>query len=172
MMNGSGLKLRERLGLLGPERSQAEHSEAERSAGPTKPAAVRIVGSIPDPESPVKNGRRRFSACYKARIVREADACREPGEVGALLRREGLYSSHLTHWRRDYRKGVESALADDKRGRKPVKNPLEDELGRLRKELDRTQRKLRQAETIIEFQKNLSEMLGISPTSIGSEGEN
>jgi transposase len=82
-----------------------------------------------------------------------------------------LYSSHLTHWRKRYRKGATSALTDDKRGCKPVKHPLEDTVVRLRKELERTQRKLRQAETIIEFQKNLSEMLGISPTSIGREGE-
>jgi hypothetical protein len=87
MMNGSMLKLRERLGLGGPERSEAGRSKAERSAGCTKPAAVRIVGSVPDPEVLVKSGRRRFSASYKARIVREADACRELGEVGALLRR-------------------------------------------------------------------------------------
>ena len=172
MMNGSGLKLRERLGLVGQERSEAERSEAERSAGPTKPAGARVVRSVPDPEVSVKGGRRRFSASYKARIVREADVCREAGEVGALLRREGLYSSNLTHWRKEYRKGAESALADDKRGSKPTKNPLAEENERLRRELDRTQRKLRQAETIIEFQKNLSEMLGISPTSIGSEGEN
>ena len=169
MMSGSGLKLRERLGLVGPERSEAERSEAERSAGTTKPAAVRMVA--PNPEVPAKSSRRRFSAAYKARIVREADACREPGELGALLRREGLYSSHLTNWRRDYRKGAESALADDKRGRKSTRDPLADENDKLRRELERTEKKLKQAEMIIEFQKNLCEILGISPTGISNDGE-
>jgi transposase-like protein len=149
-------------------------SEADQSADTIKPAPKQlqeIRDSIPDPEVSAQVGRRRFSAAYKARIVREADACTEPGELGSLLRREGLYSSHLAKWRQQYRAGAEAALEDDKRGRKPTKNPLEDECERLRKELERTQRKLKQAETIIEFQKNLSEMLGISPTSIESEGE-
>jgi transposase-like protein len=169
-MNGSGLNVRERLGSVGPERSEAERSEAERSAGTTEPAAVRMV-RVPDPEVPAKSGRRQFTASYKARIVREADACREPGELGALLRREGLYSSHLTKWRRDYRKGAEVALADDKRGRKPTRNPLTNENDKLRRELERTEKKLKQAELIIEFQKNLCEILGISPTGISSDGE-
>ena len=142
-----------------------EVNAAEKSAG----RQVRV--SIPDPEVSAASGRRRFSAAYKARIVREADACKEPGEVGALLRREGLYSSHLTHWRRDYRKGAESALADDKRGRKATKNPLVGENQRLGRELERAQKKLRQAEIIIEFQKNLCEILGISPTSVSKIGE-
>ena len=88
-----------------------------------------------------------------------------------MLRREGLYSSHLTYWRRDYRKGAESALADDKRGRKVTKNPLTDENLRLAREFERTQKKLRQAEIIIEFQKNLCEILGISPTSVSTDEE-
>ncbi|NLN77494.1 MAG: transposase [Armatimonadetes bacterium] len=133
---------------------------------------MRLLESVPDPEVTAKSGRRRFSAAYKARIVREADACREPGDLGALLRREGLYSSHLAKWRKSYRKGAESALADDKRGRKPTANPLASEVEKLRRELDRTQKKLAQAELIIEFQKNLCEILGISPTRVSHEGEN
>jgi transposase-like protein len=82
----------------------------------------------------------------------------------------GERACHLTHWRRDYRKGAESALADDKRGRKVTKNPLADENQRLGRELERAQKKLKQAELIIEFQKNLCEILGISPTGV-SEGE-
>jgi transposase-like protein len=115
-------------------------------------------------------GRRRFTAAYKARIVREADACTQPGEIGSLLRREGLYSSHLNTWRHHYRTGAESALTDDKRGRKQTTNPLTLEVERLGRELGRTQQKLRQAEMVIEFQKNLCEMLGISPTGV-SMGE-
>lgn len=171
MMNVDRLRLREKLGSVGPERSEAERSEAEHSVGPTEPAAGRVRVSVPDPEVSEKNGRRRFSAAYKARIVREADACKGPGEVGALLRREGLYSSSLTQWRREYRKGAESALADDKRGRKQMRNPLADENEKLRNELERTQKKLAQAELIIDFQKNLCEILGISPTGVSKSGE-
>jgi len=146
--------------------------EPERSGGSPIPASRRIQVSAPDPEVSSVNGRRRFSAAYKARIVREADACKEPGEVGALLRREGLYSSHLVDWRRQYRKGAEAALADDKRGRKQTINPLEPEVEKLRRTLERTEKKLKQAEMIIEFQKNLCEILGISPTSVSTEEGN
>lgn len=147
-----------------------ERSEAERRGGLTKSAGRQMRVSVPDPEVSAASGRRRFSASYKAWIVREADACTKPGDIGELLRREGLYSSHLNHWRRDYRAGAESALADDKRGRKATKNPLADENQRLGRELERTQKKLHQAEMIIEFQKNLCEILGISPTGV-SNGE-
>jgi transposase len=160
----------EKIDFVRQERSEAERSEAEGSGGLTKSAGRQMRVSVPDPEVSAASGRRRFSASYKARIVREADACTKPGEIGALLRREGLYSSHLNHWRRDYRKGAESALADDKRGRKATKNPLGPEVERLGRELERSQKKLRQAEMIIEFQKNLCEILGISPTGV-SNGE-
>lgn len=159
-----------RLDLVRPERSEAERSDAERSGGLTKSVGRQVGVRVADPEVLAASGRRRFSASYKARIVREADACTQPGAIGSLLRREGLYSSHLMNWRKDYRKGAESALADDKRGRKQTKNPLTPELDRLGRELERTQHKLRQAELIIEFQKNLCEILGISPTGV-SKGE-
>ena len=166
-MNGSSLRLKERLGLSGPVRGAAERSEADGGGMVARPS-VRVA---PDPEVSSVSGRRRFSASYKARIVREADACVEPGDVGALLRREGLYSSHLTHWRREYRRAGESALADDKRGRKPTKNPLADENERLGRELERTEKRLAQAQLIIEFQKNLCEILGICPTGVSTEGQ-
>ena len=156
---------------MGLERSEAERSEDDRSPSRTKSAGGHIRQSIPDPEVSMKNGHWRFSASYKIRIVREADACTQIGEIGALLRREGLYSSQLTDWRRQYHKGIEAALTDDKRGRKPTRNPLTDEVERLQRELDRTQKKLKRAETIIEFQKNLCEILGISPASVSIEGE-
>lgn len=162
----------ENIVFVEPERSEAERSEAERSAGSTKTAQSQVRVVVADPEVSAARGRRRFSSAYKAEIVRKADACTEPGEIGALLRREGLYSSQLTQWRKQYRDGAEAALRDDKRGRKQVNSPLAQENERLRRELERTQKKLKQAETIIEFQKNLSEMLGISPTSVSSEGEN
>ena len=161
----------EEIDLARLERSEAERSEAERSGGLTKSAGRQVRVSSPNPEVSAASGRRRFSAAYKARIVREADACKEPGEIGALLRREGLYSSNLTHWRQEYKKAGERALADDKRGRKQTKNPLADENQRLCRELERAQKKLKQAELIIEFQKNLCEILGISPTGVSEDEE-
>jgi len=166
-MNGSSLRLKERLGLSGSGHAGEERGEAERVPGLAKPP-VRVA---PEPEVSAVSGRRRFSAAYKARIVREADACTAPGEVGALLRREGLYSSNLTHWRKEYRKAGEAALADDKRGRKVTKNPLTPEVEKLRRDLERTEKKLAQAELIIDFQKNLCEILGICPTGVSTEGQ-
>ena len=166
-MNGTALRLRERLELATPVRGEAERSEADGGGAVARPP-VRIG---PDPEVSSVSGRRRFSAAYKARIVREADACTAPGEVGALLRREGLYSSNLTHWRKEYRRAGEAALADDKRGRKVTKNPLQPEIDKLRRDLERTQKKLREAELVIEFQKNLCEILGICPTGVSTEGQ-
>jgi transposase-like protein len=103
--------------------------------------------------------------------VRKADACLESGEIGVLLRREGLYSSHLTHWRREYRQGAELALADNKRGRKCTKLAVDLEVEKLRLQLERTEKKLKQAEMVIEFQKKLCEILGISPPSVSKGGE-
>jgi transposase len=157
-----------RIAVVRPERSEAERSEAERSVGLTTAAAKNVRVSVANLEVLATSGRRRFNASYKAWIVREADACTQPGAIGALLRREGLYSSHLNHWCRDYRIGAESALTDDKRGRKQTKNPLTPEVERLGRVLERTQQKLRQAEMVIEFQKNLCEILGISPTGVST----
>lgn len=123
---------------------------------------------IPDPEVGSGARRRRFSAAYKARIVEEAQSSTEPGHIGALLRREGLYSSQLSKWRGQCHSGALQALRDDKRGRKAVKNPLEDEVSRLRKENARLARRLEQAETIIDIQKKVSSMLGIPLNGIDS----
>jgi transposase-like protein len=116
--------------------------------------------SPPDPEVPEKAKRRRFSAEYKLAILREADRCTEPGQIGALLRRERLYSSHLVDWRRQRDTGALQALAR-KRGRKPA-DPARVEVERLRRENERLAHKLGQAERIIELQGKLSELLGIS----------
>jgi transposase-like protein len=123
-------------------------------------------GAIPDPEVQARPQRRRFPAAYKARIVEEAEACTEPGAVGGLLRREGLYSSHLSTWREQYRAGALDALRDDKRGRKAKKHPLEDEVTRLRKENARLSGRLERAEAIIEIQKKGAAMLGNPLTSV------
>lgn len=147
--------------LAGPQWSEVERSETERNGGPAKSAAHPEASTAPDPEVTQKATRRRFSADYKARIVLEADACTEYGQIGALLRREGLYSSLLNKWRDQSRRGALSGLRDDKRGRKPTHDPLESENERLRKQNARLRQRLEQAEAIIEIQKKVSEMLGI-----------
>ena len=117
----------------------------------------------PDPEVPEKTPRRRFSAKYKLEVLKRADACTQPGELGTLLRKEGLYSSNLTTWRRQREQGALDAMSPKARGRKKIeKNPLAQEVATLQKENERLRRKLKKAETIIEFQKKISEMLGIS----------
>jgi len=107
-----------------------------------------------------KPQRRRFTPAYKARIVEEAQRCTESGQVGALLRREGLYSSALTQWRRQYQAGALQALKDDKRGRKRTRDSRDQELEHLHRENERLNKKLRQAELIIEIQKQVAAMLG------------
>jgi transposase-like protein len=102
----------------------------------------------------VRAPRRQFSASYKLRILEEADRCTAPGELGALLRREGLYSSHLTEWRRHRAAGTLAALAPRRRGRPPA-SAAEAELARLRAENERLARRLEAAEAIIEIQKRV-----------------
>ena len=113
----------------------------------------------PDPEVAQVARRRRFSASYKVAILEEADAC-EPGEIGALLRREGLYSSHLSKWRKQREAGALAGLTPKKRGRKakPV-NPLARRVAELERETQRLRDKLSKAETIIDVQKKLSLLL-------------
>lgn len=118
------------------------------------------------PEVSEKARRRRFEAAYKLRILAEAERCIAAGQLGELLRREGLYSSHLTSWRKQRDAGALEALAPKQRGRKPKrKDPLALERERLERENRRLMERLRQAETIIEVQKKVSEMLGISTAS-------
>jgi transposase-like protein len=106
--------------------------------------------------------RRRFSAEEKLRILKEADACTQPGEQGALLRREGLYSSHLTEWRRARERGELDALEPKKRGRKPAAvNPLEKKVAELARALEKAEARAKRAEALVELQKKVSELLGI-----------
>jgi transposase len=114
----------------------------------------------PDPEVPERATRRRFSPEYKLAVLKEADAATEPGAVGALLRREGLYSSHLVDWRRQREAGALVALGRP-RGR-PRPDPKDREIARLRSDNERLRRRLGQAEKIIEVQGKVSELLGIS----------
>lgn len=114
-------------------------------------------GGVPDPEIPEKAKRRRFSAEYKLRLLRELDACSQPGQVGAILRREALYSSHVVEWRRARDAGALESLGKV-RGRKPA-NPLAAENHRLRRENDRLTKKLSSAERVIEVQGKVSALL-------------
>jgi transposase-like protein len=129
---------------------------------------------ITNPSSEVleKPARRRFTVEYKVRILAEADACTETGQIGELLRREGLYSSHLSNWRSQRDQGVLAGLTPKRRGRKSkAKSPMADENERLRRENDRLKEKLRQAELIIDVQKKVSEMLSIPMKSPDGEGD-
>ena len=114
------------------------------------------------PEVSERASRRRFDAAYKLRILEEADRCTEPGALGELLRREGLYSSHLANWRRQREQGALDGLREKKRGRKSKQRDAKDqELARLRAEKRTLEERLRQAEAIIEVQKKVSEILGL-----------
>lgn len=121
---------------------------------------ARGTTSAPDPEVVPKARRRQFTAEYKLRILSEAECCTRPGEIGALLRREGLYSSHLDKWRKQRRRGSLQALAPQPRGPKPDTQAAE--IARLRRENERLQARLKRAETIIELQKKLSALLGVA----------
>ena len=135
--------------------------ESECSGGVLKGAAV--TRRMPSPAVSEKPKRRRHAPEYKMRIVEEADACTQPGEIGVLLRREGLYSSHLVDWRREYRTGAAQRLSGRRRGPKG-KDPLVRQKEELEGQVARLQQRLRQAEKIIEVQKKVSELLGIPLT--------
>ena len=120
---------------------------------------------IADPEVVPKAKQRQFSARYKLRILEEAENCGRRGQLGALLRREGLYSSHLTTWRRQREKGQLDGLGAKRRGPKP-RDVLEEDLAKLRRENERLKARLERAETIIEVQKKLSRLLGLATDEI------
>ena len=131
------------------ERSEPPRSEAGSSAAPDAPTQVR-----PRPT------RRNFSAEYKLDVLRQVDACRVPGEIGAVLRREGLYFGHLSKWRAQRRLGALAALTERRRGPKPPA-PEAREVAKLRRENARLLRELAKANLCLEIQKKVSEMLGI-----------
>ena len=134
----------------------------ENSVSPAAEPALAKPVDIPDPEVPEKTNRRRFTAAYKLRMLKAADECTQPGEIGALLRREGLYSSHLSTWRRQRERGILQGLDPKKRGRKAKPpDPSAGRIAELEKENQRLQGRLRKAEIIIEAQKKISEILGV-----------
>jgi transposase len=160
-----------RAAALKPEGSRTgvleRRAVTEALDGPSRPK-VSLGLARPDPEVAEKAVRRKFTAEYKRSILEQADAGRGEGAIGALLRREGLYSSHLSTWRRQREEGTLQALSAKKRGRKSNFNP---ENARLRAENARLLRRLEQAETIIEVQKKVSTLLGISMSEAKPNGE-
>ena len=126
------------------------------------------AGPMPDPEVPERPLRRRFSAQYKLDILAQIDAA-EPGGIGAILRREGLYSSHLVDWRRARDRGALEALA--RPSGRPKPNPLAKEVDRLTRQNTRLEQRLATAERIIEIQSKVSELLGIPPARSSEDDE-
>ncbi len=164
------MSLYQRSPASGPgltEETAGERSETAGSGGSPGPEAaaslLRADLVIADPEVPEKARRRQFSAAYKLRVLKEADACDQPGQRGELLRREGLYSSHLAVWRRQREAGSLQSLSPRRRGRRPrVTNPLAKRVTDLERENSGLRARLRQAELIIDVQKKVSQILGVA----------
>lgn len=137
--------------------SEGERSEPERATEPDG------GGVTPDPEVVQRAVRRRFTVDYKQRVLTEVDAAADTGTVGRILRREGLYSSHLASWRKTRDQSQRAALEPKKREPKATpKNPLQAENAKLTRENARLNKKLRRAELIIDLQKKVSQILGIT----------
>jgi transposase len=122
--------------------------------------AGRREAPRPNPEVVARAKRRRFTGEYKQRILTQTDAAKGSGEVGAVLRREGLYSSHLTKWRRERADGILDGLAPQKRGPKSKASPLANENQKLRRDNERLTDRLRKAEIVIDVQKKVAMLLG------------
>jgi len=144
--------------------SQQEHRRSSQLSNSLSSSNGQLRADEPDPEVVVLR-RRRFTAAYKQRILAEAEACTERGELGALLRREGLYSSHLTRWREQRRAGQ---LEPQKRGRKA--NSRAAEVARLQRENERLKAQLERAELIIDTQKKLCQLFNL-PSEPEDESE-
>jgi transposase len=150
-----------------PKVSAGERSEPKRAVGAGTTAAVAQPAGPPlvvagNSEVVAKASRRRFTVDYKLKILDQADACQQPGELGALLRREGLYSSSLALWRHQRQQGILTGLTPKTRGRKPnQQSQLVAENEQLKRQNQKLSKRLQQAEIIIEFQKKLAEALGI-----------
>jgi transposase-like protein len=152
-------------GLAASERS----GEAANPAG-AAPTASRLP--VPDSEVIARPRRRSFTAEYKRSILDEVDAAQDSGAIGALLRREGLYSSHLTTWKRQRQKGEIEALTPRKRGPRVVVSPLLRQNRQLQAANARLTKKLQNAELIIEVQKKVAALLGNPIPNIQIDEEN
>jgi len=146
--------------------SQQQQSIQQQSIQPNLNGKLKV--EAPDPEVVPRAKRKQFSAEYKLRILAEAEQCQEPGQVGALLRREGLYSSHLTRWRQLREAGQLQGVGSRRRGRKP--DPQVEELSQLRQENQRLRGLLAQAELVMDVQKKLSQLLGLRNETPSGEG--
>jgi len=153
-----------------PEQSTLDIDGTEGARRASGVPSMSSTSSLPDPEVPEKKPRRQYTAAYKLRILKEYDACTVPGEIGALLRREGLYHSNINTWLRQRDEGALHGLTPKKRGRKPKQvNPLAKEVARLERENKQLSKKLQQAEIIIDVQKKISEILGIPQNNNGEK---
>ena len=139
------------------QQQQQQQSRPKQNIEPNLNGNLKTEG--PDPEVVPRAKRGHFTAEYKLRILAEAEECQEPGQIGALLRREGLYSSHLTRWRQLRAAGELQALGSQKRGRKAVSQV--EEVALLRQENERLRAQLEQAELVIDVQKKLWQLLGL-----------
>ena len=149
--------------LASAGRRERERSEGERRAADANTVADSPpipATAHPDPEVVAHAKRRRFTAEYKQRILKEVDAAKGSGGSGALLRREGLYSSLLATWRNERDAGALAALTPQKRGPKSKRHPLQDETDKLRCDNARLTEQLRKAEIIIDVQKKVGTLLG------------
>ena len=153
--------------VAAPKVSAGERSEPKRAGGAATTAALAqsagpslvVAGNS---EVVAKASRRRFTVDYKLKILAQADACHQTGELGALLRREGLYSSSLALWRHQRQQGILTGLTPRTRGRKPdQQSQLVADNEQLKRQNQKLSKRLQQAEIIIEFQKKLAEVLGI-----------
>ncbi len=148
--------------------SEGERSEPER----TTEANDSGGAATPNPEVIERPVRRHFTAAYKQRILAEVDAASDSGAIGRLLRREGLYASHLTNWRKARGAAERAALEPKKRGPKASpKNPLQAENAKLKRENVQLNKKLQRAELIIDFQKKVSQILGIALPALEESGD-
>lgn len=156
-VNHTASLAQETLRAVTAVRSEGERSESERIT------AVTAAGETPDPEVVGRAVRRRFSAAYKQRILAEVDAAVGTGAIGRIIRREGLYSSQIAAWRKSRADAERAALRPKKRGPRPaVANPLQAENAQLKREKERLLKKLRTAELMIDLQKKVSQLLGIT----------
>ena len=148
--------------VMDPNQAVEEMGGVRRETGIFSTTALRRIRGInvvPDPEVPEKAARRSYTAEYKRRILREAEVCKEQGQIGALLRREGLYSSNLTAWRRQAEHGALDALSSKKRGPKARRpDPSVCRIAVQEKEIQKLRARMRKAELIIEAQKKIAEI--------------
>ena len=153
--------------IMDPKEGLGVSGETEGARRATGVSPEAAPAKVPDPAVEAKPTRRRFTAEYKLRLLREVDRAREPGEVGAILRREGLYSSQLTQWRRHRDRVAKAGLAARRRG--PKRRVQDPRIKQLERQKARLERKLQQAEIIIAFQKKVAALLGIPLSSPDSD---